>query len=305
MAKGEVIITIKDNPINETYNNVTGLTGGTDLGAKFDVVKTEGVYAVTLDSASASAGAGYQAGDTITILGTDLGGISPQNNLIVTVGTVGVGGKVATFGTVGSGRVGDGVIDINIDVEGSTGIDAYRVYGDSTDFDIVFDEGDIIATSHLVSNLTFTMHDHERVQFDDKHLAFDTVDSDLGQIIALMSAAIGEDDVTPEYIGAGMYLRETLGWSIKEIAAKILTSDEYLDDAGGASNATFAKHVWKNTFGRDGTYDEIAMVVEVIEKHGYSQADVLMVAASREELLNVIDLVGMQTTGVEYVPFGG
>ena len=61
----------------------------------------------------------------------------------------------------------------------------------------------------------------------------------------------------------------------------------------------------ENTFGRDGTYDEIAMVVEVIEKHGYSQADVLMVAASREELLNVIDLVGMQTTGVEYVPFGG
>lgn len=305
MAKGATTITIKDNPINETYNNVTGLTGGTDLGAKFDVVKTNGKYAVTLDSAPTSAGVGYQAGDTITIPGTSLGGVAPTNNLIITVGTVGIGGKVATFGTVGSGRIGDGVIDINIDIEGSSGIDAYRIYGNSTDYGISFDEGDIIATSHLVPNLTFTMHDHERVQFDDKHLAFDTVDSDLGKIIALLAAAVGEDDVTSELIGAGMYLRETLGFSIKEIAAKILTSDEYKADAGGTSNATFAKHAWKNTFGRDGTYDEIAMVVEVIEKHGFSQADVLMVAANREELLNQIDLVGMQTTGVEYVPFGG
>lgn len=305
MAKGATKITIKDNPINETYNNVTGLTGGTDLGAKFDVVKTDGKYAVTLDSAPTSAGAGYQAGDTITIPGTSLGGVAPTNNLIVTVGTVGIGGKVATFGTVGSGRVGDGVIDINIDIEGSTGIDEYRVYGKTTDFGISFDDGDIIATSHLVSNLTFTMHDHERVQFDDKHLAFDTVDSDLGKIIALLSAAVGEDDVTPELIGAGIYLKESLGYSLKEIAAKILTSDEYKTDAGGTSNATFAKHAWKNTFGRDGTYDEIAMVVEVIEKHGFSQADVLMIAANREELLDQIDLVGMQTTGVEYVPFGG
>jgi hypothetical protein len=30
-----------------------------------------------------------------------------------------------------------------------------------------------------------------------------------------------------------------------------------------------------------------------------------MIAANREELLDQIDLVGMQTTGVEYVPFGG
>ena len=137
-------------------------------------------------------------------------------------------------------------------------------------------------------------------------MAFDVAaDTDLGKILALMTAALGDGDVTSEYIGAGMYLREQLGWSIKDIAAKILTSDEYLDDAGDAKNATFAKHVWKNTFGVDGTYDQINAVVEVIEKHGYSQADVLMVAANRPELLTQIDFVGIQTTGLEYTPFGG
>jgi hypothetical protein len=47
------------------------------------------------------------------------------------------------------------------------------------------------------------------------------------------------------------------------------------------------------------------MVVEVIEKQGFTQADVLMVAANRPELLAQIDFVGIQTNGLEYVPFGG
>ena len=299
-----VKITVTDKAVNATYQNVTGVIGGSGVGtgAEFDVVKTNGVYGVTLDKA----GTGYVAGDTVTIAGTNLGGAAPANNLIVTVGTVGLGGKIATFGTVGTGRKGDGNIDILVDVDGTIGIDEYTFTGDSTDYTLSYTNGDIIATSDLATNLTFTLHDHERVTFDDKHLAFDVAaDTDLGKILALMTAALGDGDVTSEYIGAGMYLREELGWSIKDIAAKILTSDEYLADAGNAKNATFAKHVWKNTFGVDGTYDQINAVVEVIEKHGYSQADVLMVAANRPELLTQIDFVGIQTTGLEYTPFGG
>ena len=63
-------ITIKDKPINATYQNVTGLTGGTGTGAAFDVTKTDGVYSVVLDSVAASAGSGYVAGDTITLAAT-------------------------------------------------------------------------------------------------------------------------------------------------------------------------------------------------------------------------------------------
>lgn len=301
-----VKITVTDKAVNSTYQNVSGVIGGggAGTGAEFDVVKTNGVYGVTLDSAHQ--GSGYVAGDTITIAGTNLGGAAPANNLIVTVGTVGLGGKIATFGTVGTGRKGDGNIDILVDVDGTAGIDSYTFTGDSTDYTLSYDDGDITATSDLATNLTFTLKDHERVTFDDKHLAFDfEADSDLGKIYALMAAAVGEDDVTAEYVGAGMYLRENLGWSIEDIAAKILTSDEYKADAGGTSNVVFAKHVWENTFGRTGTYDEIAMVVEVIEKHGYSQADVLMVAANRPELLTQIDFVGIQSAGLEYVPYGG
>jgi hypothetical protein len=104
-------ITIKDKAVNTTYQNVTGITGGSGDGATFDVTKTEGVYSVVLDSVAASAGTGYVAGDTITLAGTALGGTN-ANNLIITVGTVGAAGKVATFGVVGTGRVGDGTVDV-------------------------------------------------------------------------------------------------------------------------------------------------------------------------------------------------
>lgn len=308
MAIKKTTITIEDTPVNTTYQDVTGTTSGAGTGAKFDISKANGAYNVVLDTATGSSGTGYVAGDTITIPGTSLGGLAPTNNLIVTVGTVGTGGKIATFGAVGTGRKGDGAVDVVVNIEGSAlDIDTYTMNGKSTDFGLTYDatNKDIIATSFLATNVKFVLDDVERVAFSDKHLAFDTVGTDLGKMIALLAAAVGEADVKPEHIGAAMYLRENLGMSIKDIAAKILTSDEYKADAGGTSNVTFAKHVWKNVFGTDGTYDDIAMVVEVIEKHGYSQADVLMVAANRTELLTQIDLVGLQTTGVEYIPYGG
>jgi hypothetical protein len=136
-------ITIADKAINTTYQDKTGTTSGAGTGAKFDVTKTNGVYTVVLDAASASAGSGYVAGDTITIAGSAIGGVNTTNDLILTVATVGTGGKVATFGSVGTGRVGDGTVDVTVDVVGTTGIDTYTVGGKSTEFTITKTAGKI------------------------------------------------------------------------------------------------------------------------------------------------------------------
>ena len=58
-------ITIGETPINATYTAVTGTTSGAGTGAKFDVTKTNGVYTTVIQAAFL--GAGYAAGDTITI----------------------------------------------------------------------------------------------------------------------------------------------------------------------------------------------------------------------------------------------
>jgi hypothetical protein len=77
---------------------------GAPINAQFTVVKAGPVYNATLTSG----GAGYAAGDKITILGTALGGATPANDMTITVGTVSDDStsSILTFTSVGTGDTG-------------------------------------------------------------------------------------------------------------------------------------------------------------------------------------------------------
>lgn len=75
-----------------TWLGVSGATTGSGTGISFDVTDTLGTYdSITI----ANPGIGYQVGDTVTILGTSLGGATPANDLVITIG-----GDTATSGKV-------------------------------------------------------------------------------------------------------------------------------------------------------------------------------------------------------------
>ena len=293
-------ITIKDKAVNTTYQNVSGLTGGGGADALFDVTKTDGVYSVVLDSLAASAGHGYVAGDTITLAGTALGGTA-ANNLIITVATVGAAGKIATFGIVGTGRVGDGVVDIQVDVTGTTGIDTYNVGGKSTEFTTTKNAHDITLVSTLSTNLEFKLADHERVVFADKAIAYDAAGR-AGDVYALLAAALGTADVTKAYEGIGIYLADA-GWTNKQLAEALLATDVYKTDAGGVSTETFIKHVYKNVFGTDATLTQVTAYTDWMTTNKLSQADVLVAASELTAFETTIGLTGLATTGIDYTPF--
>jgi len=292
-------ITIKDKAVNTTYQNVTGLTGGSGDGAAFDVTKTNGVYSVVLDSLAASAGHGYVAGDTITLAGTALGGTS-SNNLIVTVATVGTLGKVATFGVVGTGRIGDGTVDVQVDVTGTTGVDTYVAGGASTDFTTTKTTSAVTLASTLVSNLEIKLADHERVVFTDKAIAYDAAGR-AGDVYALLAAALGVADVTKTYEGIGIYLADA-GWTNKQLATALLATDTYKADAGGVSDETFIKHVFHNVMGTTATLADVTALTGWMTTNKYSQADVLVIASELASFETAIGLVGLATTGIEYTP---
>jgi hypothetical protein len=292
-------ITIKDKAVNTTYQNVTGLTGGSGDGAAFDVTKTNGVYSVVLDSLAASAGRGYLAGDTITLAGTALGGTS-SNNLIVTVATVGTLGKVATFGVVGTGRIGDGTVDVQVDVTGTTGIDTYTVGGASTEYTTTKTTSAVTLASTLVSNLEIKLADHERVVFTDKAIAYDAAGR-AGDVYALLAAALGVADVTKAYEGIGIYLADA-GWTNTQLATALLATDTYKADAGGVSDETFIKHVYKNVMGTTATLADVTALTNWMNGNKYSQADVLVIASELASFETAIGLVGLATTGIEYTP---
>lgn len=293
-------ISIKDKAINATYQDKTGTTSGTGTGAKFDVTKTDGVYTAALDTLAASAGTGYAAGDTITIAGTSLGGVSPANDLILTVATVGAAGKIATFGSVGTGRTGDGVTDILIDVTGTDDIDTYNFGGASTGFTVTKGEDDITVASTVATNVQFTLADHERIVFTDKAIAFDT-DGNAGDVYAILAAALGVADVTKAYEGIGISLADA-GWSKVRMAEALLATDVYKTDAGGVSNETFVKQVYKNVFGTTATLEQVQAYTTWMETQHLSQAEVLVQASELPAFETTIGLVGLATTGIEYTP---
>jgi hypothetical protein len=292
-------ITIKDKAVNATYQNVTGLTGGSGDGAAFDVTKTNGVYSVVLDSLAASAGTGYVAGDTITLAGTALGG-TITNNLIVTVATVGTLGKVATFGVVGTGRVGDGTVDVTVDVTGTAGVDTYTMGGASTEYTTTKTASKVTLASTLVSNMEFNLADHERVVFTDTAIAYDATGR-AGDVYALLAAALGTADVTKAYTGIGIYLADA-GWTNKQLAEALLATDTYKTDAGGVSNETFIKHVYKNVYGTNASLADVTALTTWMTTNNYSQADVLVTASELAAFETTIGLVGLATTGIEYTP---
>jgi hypothetical protein len=293
-------ITIKDKSINTTYQNVTGLTGGTGDGGTFDVTKTDGVYTAVLDALAASAGRGYVAGDTITVSGTALGGTTPTNDLILTVATVGALGKIATFGSVGTGRAGDGVVDVVVDVTGTTGVDTYVFDGKATDFTLTKTASKISAVSTLSTTVSFELADHERVVFNDKAIAYDAAGK-AGDVYALLAAALGTADVTKAYEGIGIYLADN-GWTSKQLATALLATDTYKADAGGVSDETFIKHVYKNVTGTTATIADVTALTNWMNGNKYSQADVLVIASELPAFETAIGLVGLATTGIEYTP---
>lgn len=77
-----------------TPGSYTGVTasGGTGTGADFDIDLEEitgaTVYSSLNVTARANAGSGYAVGDVLTILGADIGGTTPANNLTMTVTSV-------------------------------------------------------------------------------------------------------------------------------------------------------------------------------------------------------------------------
>jgi hypothetical protein len=75
------------------YSNVSGTASGSGANAKFNFTVTNAGYSATI----ANAGVGYIPTETITVLGTSLGGATPTNDATVTVSTANVLNAVNTL----------------------------------------------------------------------------------------------------------------------------------------------------------------------------------------------------------------
>jgi len=69
----------------DSFSTVSGTASASGTGAAFDIlISPTNVYSLAIHSN----GTGYAVGETVTLLGTNLGGTAPANNAVVTVTTV-------------------------------------------------------------------------------------------------------------------------------------------------------------------------------------------------------------------------
>lgn len=97
-----------------SYTNVAYTTASSGTGATFNVSRAGGVYTVTVTAA----GSGYAASDTITVLGSALGGVDTTNDLTITVATVASG--AATFSVTASADAGSVTYQWQVQTAAST-----------------------------------------------------------------------------------------------------------------------------------------------------------------------------------------
>ena len=97
-----------------TPNNITSFTGA---DATFDITRSNtGVYSVQINNIGTGFSAGLGSGetpDTLTFIGTSLGGEIGVNNLIITVLSVDSSGGILTFSISGTGSTGSCKITVN------------------------------------------------------------------------------------------------------------------------------------------------------------------------------------------------
>jgi len=109
---------------SNNYVNVTYSTNNSGIGASVNVGTNGTTYIPTFTVT----GTGFAQNDTITILGTQVGGASPLNDISITVDTVDTGGEILTFTTSGTA----------VDSHSYNGIaNGVNLVGSGADFDIV------------------------------------------------------------------------------------------------------------------------------------------------------------------------
>ena len=181
------------NDLSQNFENVTPVNFGQGTGAKFDVSRTSGAYSVVISPTSffpgrsqdaysgtfgnnaqfsvtanhttgaytdvtlLNGGVAYSATETITIFGTNLGGASPANDLVITIDTVDASGAILTF-TANPAAV---ATSVNPNVgSGYTDNETLVIYGTQLDGESPANDLEIILTGAVGANgeiSTFTI----------------------------------------------------------------------------------------------------------------------------------------------------
>ena len=193
-------------------------------------------------------------------------------------------------------------------LDGAEGIDTavYTVNFDGASLGNFVDYGSSGGTIQLGTawnivsgNETDTLHNIERLKFNDKRIALD-LDDHAGQTVKLLGLLLGKDQATNKtYVGTGLKLLDD-GMTYEQLMSAGL--DVVL--GANASSLSVVELIWNNLIGPPTPADNISQYSALVDNGTYTSAGLAIVAADHSLNTTAIDLVGLAQTGVEYILYG-
>lgn len=175
---------------------------------------------------------------------------------------------------------------------GSSAIDVLTVnVGTKKDFSINYSAGLITPPRGLASA---SFDSIERFKFTDGSLAFD-LNGNAGTVAKVIGAVLGKDAVkNPTYVGIGLNLVDS-GTSYSDLGLLVLNV------IGAKTNDAIVSTLWRNLIGFEATTLEKAPYVSLLQ-NGMKPGDFVVLAADTALNTININLVGLNNTGLEYIP---
>jgi hypothetical protein len=179
-------------------------------------------------------------------------------------------------------------------IDGSTGIDTAYFSGFKSRYTISTSGS---AMSVVGPDGTDTLLNIERLQFDDKALAFD---NGANMTYRLYQAAF---DRKPDVSGVGYWISHIdKGMSLQDISWNFINSPEFKSLYGATqSNSAFVSKLYENILNRPGDSGGINYWVGMLDRNEISRH--YMVAEFSESAENQAQVVGSIQSGIEYIPF--
>jgi hypothetical protein len=119
-------------------------------------------------------------------------------------------------------------------------------------------------------------------------------------ILTLIGAAFGTGSVS-QYFGAGLYFFGT-GMSYGDVADLIVSSG-LVESSSGQSNHAWVSQVYSNVFGEEPDLHTQKIFAEQLDSGLTSKADLLILAGQSSQMQSQIDMLGLDSAGLQYTPY--
>lgn len=183
-------------------------------------------------------------------------------------------------------------------IDGGAGLDTVVYSGQRSNYQVIKVTDGLDVIDIIKSEDTDVLKNIERLSFSDKNLAFDmNTNENAGITAKILGAVFGKDSVAnKEYVGIGLDLLDG-GMSHNDLLNLAINANLGIN----VSNVAVVNLLYTNVVGIAPPVDDLAYFVELLDSGAYTVASLGQLAADTTFNTNNINLVGLATSGLEFV----